>query len=74
MSRDFSVCSQNYMYLKISLHIFLGIVIGGMFFNMGNDGSKALFNFGFCFATLIFFLFIPMLPVLLYCKEKFFSA
>ncbi|KYN06508.1 PREDICTED: ATP-binding cassette sub-family G member 1-like [Cyphomyrmex costatus] len=57
--------NRNYMYLKISLHIFLGIVIGGMFFNMGNDGSKALFNFGFCFACLIVFLYIPMLPVLL---------
>ncbi|XP_018045388.1 PREDICTED: ATP-binding cassette sub-family G member 4-like, partial [Atta colombica] len=57
--------NRNYMYLKILLHIFLGIVIGGLFFNMGNDGTKALFNFGFCFACLIFFLYIPMLPVLL---------
>ncbi|KAG5307701.1 ABCG1 protein, partial [Acromyrmex insinuator] len=57
--------NRNYMYMKIFLHIFLGIMIGGMFFNMGNDGTKALFNFGFCFACLIFFLYIPMLPVLL---------
>ncbi|XP_018366982.1 PREDICTED: ATP-binding cassette sub-family G member 1-like [Trachymyrmex cornetzi] len=57
--------NRNYMYLKISLHIFLGIMVGGMYFNMGNDGTKALFNFGFCFACLIFFLYIPMLPVLL---------
>ncbi|KYQ50171.1 ATP-binding cassette sub-family G member 4, partial [Trachymyrmex zeteki] len=57
--------NRNYMYMKISLHIFLGILIGAMYFNMGNDGSKALFNFGFCFACLIFFLYMPMLPVLL---------
>ncbi|XP_071647246.1 ATP-binding cassette sub-family G member 1 isoform X3 [Temnothorax longispinosus] len=60
-----SLCSQNYIYLKISLHIFLGLVIGGLFFNMGNDGSKALFNYGFCFACIIVFLYLPMLPVLL---------
>ncbi|XP_018356652.1 PREDICTED: ATP-binding cassette sub-family G member 1-like [Trachymyrmex septentrionalis] len=57
--------NRNYIYLKISLHIFLGIVIGGLFFNMGNDGTKAIFNFGFCFACLIVFLYVPMLPVLL---------
>lgn len=60
---------QNYMYLKISLHIFLGVIIGGLFFDIGNDGSKTLFNFGFCFTCLIVFLYIPMLPVLLHCKE-----
>ncbi|XP_011252169.1 ATP-binding cassette sub-family G member 1 [Camponotus floridanus] len=56
--------NRDYIYLKIVLHIFLGLVIGLLFLNMGNDGSKALFNFGFCFACLIVFLYIPMLPVL----------
>ncbi|XP_063990040.1 ATP-binding cassette sub-family G member 1-like isoform X2 [Diachasmimorpha longicaudata] len=57
---------RSYILLKISLHIFLGFVIGGLFLGIGNDGSKTLFNFGFCFACLIVFLFIPMLPVLLH--------
>lgn len=65
---------QNYIYLKIGLHIFLGLIIGLMFLNMGNDGSKALFNFGFCFASLIVFLYIPMLPVLLHCKHNISSV
>ncbi|EZA53084.1 hypothetical protein DMN91_003014 [Ooceraea biroi] len=58
--------NRNYIYLKISLHVFLGLTIGLLFLNMGNDGSKTLFNFGFCFACLIVFLYIPMLPVLLH--------
>lgn len=62
--------NRSHMYLKIVLHIFLGIVIGGLFFNMGNDGSKALFNFGFCFACVIVFLYIPMLPVLLHFPSE----
>ncbi|KAL0102027.1 hypothetical protein PUN28_018521 [Cardiocondyla obscurior] len=57
--------NKSYLFMKIYLHIFLGVVIGSLFFNMGNDGSKALFNFGFCFACIIVFLYIPMLPVLL---------
>ncbi|XP_014213283.1 ATP-binding cassette sub-family G member 1-like [Copidosoma floridanum] len=61
---------RNYMYLKISLHIFLGIIIGGLFFDIGNDGSKTLFNFGFCFTCLIVFLYIPMLPVLLHYPQE----
>ncbi|XP_050450728.1 ATP-binding cassette sub-family G member 1-like isoform X2 [Cataglyphis hispanica] len=58
--------NRNYIYLKISLHIFLGLIIGSLFLNMGNDGSKALYNFGFCFACIILFLYIPMLPVLMH--------
>lgn len=57
--------NKNYMYLKISLHIFLGIIIGGLFLNVGNDGSKSLSNFGFCFACLIILLYVPMCPVLM---------
>ncbi|XP_029159286.1 ATP-binding cassette sub-family G member 1-like [Nylanderia fulva] len=57
--------NRDYIYMKIVLHIFLGLVIGSLFLNMGNDGSRALFNFGFCFACLIVFLYIPMLPVLM---------
>ncbi|XP_076174548.1 ATP-binding cassette subfamily G member 4 isoform X2 [Ptiloglossa arizonensis] len=62
--------NRNYMYLKISLHVFLGFIIGGLFLNVGNDGSKALFNFGFCFACLILLLYVPMLPVLLHFPSE----
>ncbi|XP_017798137.1 PREDICTED: ATP-binding cassette sub-family G member 1-like [Habropoda laboriosa] len=57
--------NKNHVYLKIGLHVFLGFIIGGLFLNVGNDGSKTLFNFGFCFACLIVFLYVPMLPVLM---------
>ncbi|KAL7045267.1 hypothetical protein ACKWTF_002182 [Chironomus riparius] len=55
----------NYLSLRIIMHIFLGIVIGGLFYQMGNDATKTLFNFGFCFTIIIAFMYIPMLPVLL---------
>lgn len=62
--------NRNYVYLKIVLHIFLGFIIGGLFLNIGNDGSKALFNFGLCFACLIVLLYVPMLPVLLHFPSE----
>lgn len=62
--------NRNYIYLKLSLHIFLGFIIGGLFLNVGDDGSKTLFNFGFCFACIIVFLYVPMLPVLLHFPSE----
>ncbi|KAF4518793.1 hypothetical protein B566_EDAN005414 [Ephemera danica] len=56
---------KSHLTLKFSLHLALGILIGFMFYDMGNDGSKTMFNFGFCFTCIIFFLYIPMMPVLL---------
>lgn len=44
---------------------FLGLVVGGIYQGVGNDATKALFNFGFCFTVTIAFMYIPMMPVLL---------
>uniref|UniRef100_A0A1B0D4K4 Uncharacterized protein n=1 Tax=Phlebotomus papatasi TaxID=29031 RepID=A0A1B0D4K4_PHLPP len=56
---------KSYLMLRVYLHIFLGFVIGGLFWNMGNDASKTLYNFGFCFTIIIAFMYIPMMPILL---------
>lgn len=59
---------SNYLKLRIYMHILLGFLIGSLFWDMGNDASKTLFNFGFCFTIMIFFMYIPMMPILLECK------
>ncbi|XP_015184714.1 PREDICTED: ATP-binding cassette sub-family G member 1-like isoform X2 [Polistes dominula] len=61
---------RKYVYLKISLYIFMGIINGLIFLNIGNDASKILFNFGFCFICLIIFLYIPMFPILLHYPSE----
>lgn len=53
------------------MHLVLGLIIGGLFHNMGNDASKTIFNFGFCFTIIIFFMYIPMMPILLECMYIF---
>ncbi|KAJ8947544.1 hypothetical protein NQ318_005023, partial [Aromia moschata] len=54
-----------YLLLRTFLYIAIGIVIGNIYLGMGQDGSKTIFNFGFYFTSLIFFMYIPMMPVLL---------
>lgn len=59
---------SNYLKLRVYMHILLGLLIGSLFWDMGNDASKTLYNFGFCFTIMIFFMYIPMMPILLECK------
>ncbi|XP_018319873.1 ATP-binding cassette sub-family G member 1 [Agrilus planipennis] len=56
---------SDMLILKTVLYIVIGLLVGNFYLQMGNDGSKTIFNFGFCFTCIIFFLYIPMMPVLL---------
>ncbi|KAK9871014.1 hypothetical protein WA026_009973 [Henosepilachna vigintioctopunctata] len=51
--------------LRISIHLILGVIVGSIYIGMGQDGSKTIFNFGFYFTCIIFFMYVPMMPVLL---------
>lgn len=64
----YGVFFQYYLWLRVSLHLFLGCIIAMLFHKMGYDASKTIFNFGFCYACVIVMLYIPMMPVLLACK------
>ncbi|XP_061379738.1 ATP-binding cassette sub-family G member 1-like [Danaus plexippus] len=57
--------NRDYLWLRVGLHLFLGGIVAALFSEMGNDGSKALFNFGFCFACIIAMLYTTMMPILL---------
>jgi len=50
------------------MYTFIGLVVGGMFFQFGNDASMTIFNYGFIFITIIVFMYTPLMPVLLQCK------
>ncbi|CAG9785417.1 unnamed protein product, partial [Diatraea saccharalis] len=60
-----TVRNTGYLWLRVGLHMFLGFIIGTLFYRMGNDASKTIFNFGFCYACIIAMLYIPMMPILL---------
>jgi ATP-binding cassette subfamily G (WHITE) protein 1 len=59
---------QSYMHLQLLMYLFLIFIIGGLYYNMGFDGAKQLYNFGFCYTCIIVFMYLPLLPVLLHCK------
>ncbi|XP_046388191.1 ATP-binding cassette sub-family G member 1-like [Ischnura elegans] len=56
---------SNYLLLRFTMHVALGLLIGGLFYDVGNDGAKTIVNFGFCYTCIIFFLYIPLMPILL---------
>lgn len=54
--------------MKMAIYLFMGLVVGSVFFQFGNDASKTIYNYGFIFITVIVFMFTPLMPVLLKCK------
>ncbi|KNC20969.1 hypothetical protein FF38_09024 [Lucilia cuprina] len=56
---------KSYIKLKFYMNICLGLLVGGIFLGVGNDATKALFNFGFAFTIVIGYLYLPLMPVLL---------
>ncbi|CAO1388150.1 unnamed protein product [Diamesa serratosioi] len=62
--------NRTNVFIQICMHIFVGLVIGGMFWQFGNDPTKTIFNFGFCFTVIIAFLYIPMMPVLCFFPSQ----
>lgn len=50
------------------MNIVLALIIGSIYRGVGDDASKAFFNFGFAFTIIIAYLYLPMMPVLLQCK------
>lgn len=58
------------MKLKIYLTLCMSLLVGCLYQGCGNDATKALFNFGFCFTVTIAFMYNPLMPVLLQCKHS----
>uniref|UniRef100_A0A1A9UMX4 ABC transporter domain-containing protein n=1 Tax=Glossina austeni TaxID=7395 RepID=A0A1A9UMX4_GLOAU len=67
------------MYLRFFAHMLVGFLIGTLYYDIGNDGSKVLSNLGFLFFNMLFLMYTSMtvtilafpleLPILL--KENF---
>lgn len=75
----FSRRDWTLMYLRLFAHILVGFLIGALYWQIGNDGSKVLSNLGFLFFNMLFLMYTSMtitilsfpleMPVLL--KEHF---
>ncbi|KAJ2949944.1 hypothetical protein O0L34_g11269 [Tuta absoluta] len=75
----FSRRDWTLMYLRLFAHILVGFLIGALYYDIGDDGSKVLSNLGFLFFNMLFLMYTSMtitilsfpleMPVLL--KEHF---
>ncbi|KAL4715489.1 hypothetical protein ACJJTC_009115 [Scirpophaga incertulas] len=50
----FSRRDWTLMYLRLFAHILVGFLIGALYYNIGDDGSKVLSNLGFLFFNMLF--------------------
>ncbi|XP_046962539.1 ATP-binding cassette sub-family G member 1-like [Vanessa cardui] len=70
--RMFKQSSRNSLNLWIQLihHVSAAVLVGGIFFLIGNDGGNPITNFKFCLSCVVFFMYTYiMIPVLLFPLE-----
>lgn len=60
---------QTLTRLRLISHIIVGFLIGAIYYDIGNDGSKAMSNAGCVFFTVMFIMFTAMMPTILTCKS-----
>ena len=56
--------------LRFIGHLVFGLIIGTVYYDIGNDGAKILSNIGFVMLTLLFIVFANAMSVVLTCKYR----
>lgn len=54
--------------MRLISHILVGLLIGMIYFDIGDDASKVYNNSGCIFVMLLFLMFTAMMPTILTCK------
>ncbi|XP_047513165.1 ATP-binding cassette sub-family G member 1-like [Pieris napi] len=58
------------LWIQLIHHILAAVLLGGIFYQIGNDGTTPIANFKFCISCLVFFMYTyVMIPVLLFPME-----
>lgn len=58
------------LWIQLAHHLTSAILLGSIFFGIGNDGAYPVVNFKFCMSCLVFFMYTYiMIPILLFPME-----
>lgn len=58
-------------HMRILVNILVGVMLGSLFINAGNEGSRVLDNYNLLFAILMHHMMSPMMLTILTCKYNF---
>ncbi|VDN10988.1 unnamed protein product [Dibothriocephalus latus] len=57
--------TQTLTRLRLLAHVFVGLLIGLLYFNIGNQGTLVINNAAFIFFSVLFIMFSSLMPTVM---------